>query len=784
MSNFLTKTFSQTTTTQDTIVQTWHPAVTSTSIRYFGHSSDGTLVYSLPDTTIFYSEQDPSIPLFFQYIQQLPGGSTHIETISIEGTDSIDTVTPGYYTYDTVPSTVVSGEPELGWNASARSIASFVGDGYCQFYVPATVSGVVAGLNDIEKSGGSGYIEIAYGWFCLNGYARVCENGSLPTASFPIPYTDASKFVVARKNGVLYYSIDDRVYWAAAATQLAASTTELVMDASLYAAGDSINNAFITNSGNPIENRTSIFTATSSLLAAAKAGAILEGTSTIVLTGTWDDGTDLHAVSTLTADSTLEVNAIFGAGATFTATSSVVPTFVPKTQIYGTFGAFTALLSGRGPYAEVNASFGAMTAQVGSDQFSTPYAYVASSIKPMTCNAHWLTGQTTVDTIMNMRSMTALAADRLWASIDASLVPMMFIPGDFPLDIRDVGSNALITENIESSTSTSYKQIISLLESIIYGSEGTSKITITQVVNDYFTLLDLITLQFNFIISEQFTMSEVLYGLIKQIIEVIEQIRVVTSLTGSVSYKSTISELVTLLDTLLFNRSITVSEAMVLATDLATLQRSYNSLIEAITSTTSNSTTLIRIGFIADSSSFSSSTTTKAIFLSSLLESFLITVPTAKGQDTYLAYLLSPETNSVTNYDNYNFNLCTKFGSKYLFANNSGLYEFGGTTDAGSTVRSVIETIAYSFGDSNKKSVPNIYLGVTNSSTFILKVRVDGKAEVSYKIKKKTTGLDTQKVDIGKGLIGRYFQFELITEADDFKMESIEFFPLFIKRKI
>ena len=82
------------------------------------------------------------------------------------------------------------------------------------------------------------------------------------------------------------------------------------------------------------------------------------------------------------------------------------------------------------------------------------------------------------------------------------------------------------------------------------------------------------------------------------------------------------------------------------------------------------------------------------------------------------------------------------------------------------------------------KQVPAIYLGVDSTDKVILKVRVDGKAEVHYQLNKFTNNLMTQKIDIGKGLIGRYFQFELLTEASEFNMESIEFYPLEIRRKL
>jgi hypothetical protein len=163
----------------------------------------------------------------------------------------------------------------------------------------------------------------------------------------------------------------------------------------------------------------------------------------------------------------------------------------------------------------------------------------------------------------------------------------------------------------------------------------------------------------------------------------------------------------------------------------------------------------------------------------------LITIVMAKpGSDSYLAYLLAPESMNVSNYSNYNFDLSCRFDDKYLFANSVGLYEYGGKRDDGEPITAEFTTPAHSFSTSNLKQMPYFYLGVTSSSTLILKVRVDGKGEIIYKLNKHTNNLMTQKVDIGKGLIGRYFQFEIITDADDFDLESIEFCPLVIRRKL
>ena len=172
-----------------------------------------------------------------------------------------------------------------------------------------------------------------------------------------------------------------------------------------------------------------------------------------------------------------------------------------------------------------------------------------------------------------------------------------------------------------------------------------------------------------------------------------------------------------------------------------------------------------------------------SIFSYLINEEMLLKVP-LDGTSRYVTFLLSPETNSVSNYNNYNFISSTKFGNKYLFSNSSGLYEHGGSTDDGDSIRAEIETVAFNFNSSNLKQVPSIYLGVSSDSTVILKVKVDGKGEAIYKLNRRTNNLQTQKMDIGKGLIGRYFQFELITSAPTFNLESIDFYPIEIKRKI
>lgn len=146
------------------------------------------------------------------------------------------------------------------------------------------------------------------------------------------------------------------------------------------------------------------------------------------------------------------------------------------------------------------------------------------------------------------------------------------------------------------------------------------------------------------------------------------------------------------------------------------------------------------------------------------------------------SWVINPENYAVYNYT-FGFTQTARFGNSYLMANDTGLYELGGTTDAGETITSVITTSALDFGTESIKQVPAVLLG-TNGTDFILKVSIDGKTTARYQINCLPDELGTKRIKIGKGLIGKNWQFTLITDNNsEFDLDSFEFFPIAFKRK-
>jgi hypothetical protein len=349
---------------------------------------------------------------------------------------------------------------------------------------------------------------------------------------------------------------------------------------------------------------------------------------------------------------------------------------------------------------------------------------------------------------------------------------------------RGIGDVMFCYESMRVDHTTFSKTILNLIESINLSLSQGTKASIKNVILDQLSAVTTLLIRRPITVSESIVLTSTLLAIIRRIESVIATILVTTSLDSKGTLLSNLFEVLSLLSLSTFGKSGTVSELITINSTILSLQSLINSVISSIVLTDTTINDKVLIIDLSESFSLDSALSSKSSLFNSLSDSFIIRIPSVHGQDSYLAYLLSPETNSISNYHNYNFDNCTKFGFKYLFSNSSGLFEYGGNTDDSTLIKATLETVAYDFGSSNLKQVPTVYLGYTSTGITIMKVRVNGKATAVYKLNKHTENLQTQKISVGKGLIGRYFQFELITEASDFSMESIEFYPVVLKRKL
>ena len=342
-----------------------------------------------------------------------------------------------------------------------------------------------------------------------------------------------------------------------------------------------------------------------------------------------------------------------------------------------------------------------------------------------------------------------------------------------------------LTDSILGSEDIPLSLLLNLLDTIAVSDSILGPRVTTDTLTDSLALSDSVLVAYLYQILDTISMSDSDVGIIARIDIIQDKLVILDTSSSLSSFLSTISDIIDLLDSITHGIDKTILDTIAVTEVLVNLTNIVNTILSTIlmsdTDTMSSSVLLLT----SDTISMSDSDDTTAVLNSLLEEDLVIIIGDLDGGEKYISYLLSPETFSVSTYSNYNFYNSTRFKDDYLFINKTGLYKYGGDTDVLENIEAKIKTAAMSFGTSNLKQLPNFYMGLSNSNKLVLKVSVDGKATVFYKLNKQTENLQTQKIAIGKGLIGRYFQFEVITQENtQFELDALEFYPLVLKRKL
>ncbi|UOF79367.1 hypothetical protein [Caudoviricetes sp.] len=762
-------------------VTTWHPPVTSTNTVYSYVENGYVLDATFPESSGGVSLSIPTDKIVVETKDAFgnPTGYSVYKPVYITQSRTVTTTSPGYYSYETFPDTyTITFDPNIGWTGSATSKKVITGDAVARFSPDASIPGAIVGLNHVYGSETPIYSDIDHALYFYNGTYRVIENGVFKTVNTGTnTYVTGDVFSIYRLGTrILYYINSTNVY-----SSNSTIVGDVLLDASLYSSGGMIRDASIDVEIS-IVRRSAILIGTSKIKGTPKAKAKIKNDRSVVkINGSYTTGDDVHALK-VAIKGTSKVSSLKNPRtATVRGTSKLK--YIPPVQnsINTGFSNLSArLTSGYFQYNSIDSSFQRMTSDSRSGQIIPIVSILNTSFQSMTSRSTAISGISgTVSA--SFGNMTALLSNKVYAGITASFNSMT----SFSVEgIRDSQFKVYIKDYIDFDSTIKLKEFLTILEYIFVIASNSSSQRLKNTVTEVISVIDKLLISLKAVISESISVGSSISGIITQIEEIVNAIIVNSSSSTKVTFLNTITNLISILSSVSFGINLSISDGIAVSSTISNLYKAIATVLESVSTDTTVSdkakVSVVLLNSIIQQDLVSSEATFKDV----LKDSFVISIPTASGQDTYLAYLFSPETSSVTNYNNYNFDGCTKFNNKYLFYNKSGLYEYGGTLDDTSAIVANFETSALNLGTSNLKQVPSLYMGLSNDNSVVLKIRVDGKATTIYKLNKRTENLSTQKIDIGKGLIGRYFQFEIITDASNFNMESIEFFPIELKRKL
>jgi hypothetical protein len=166
-----------------------------------------------------------------------------------------------------------------------------------------------------------------------------------------------------------------------------------------------------------------------------------------------------------------------------------------------------------------------------------------------------------------------------------------------------------------------------------------------------------------------------------------------------------------------------------------------------------------------------------------ILETAYATVSYCSPDSNSTTWVMNTRTNVVTEYVNWVFNSFASFGRKYIGANGQGIWELNGERDGTTNIVADMAGGYIQFNGSRLNGLMGVYIGMRGQGEFYLKLSAGDGRDYLYQFNSQP-GLMTTKVNIGKGLRSRYFQWELISTGPDFDLDSIEFVPMVGKRRV
>lgn len=144
-------------------------------------------------------------------------------------------------------------------------------------------------------------------------------------------------------------------------------------------------------------------------------------------------------------------------------------------------------------------------------------------------------------------------------------------------------------------------------------------------------------------------------------------------------------------------------------------------------------------------------------------------------EDVTETWVINTETGAVSRYEGYDFNSFAKIGEEYFGAKSDGLYLLSeGVGEVEPAVPASVSLGKCDFGTSVRKRISHVYVSGASEDHMQLNV-VIGDAEYSYMARASSEDLGVQRVDVGRGLIANYLEFDLFNDGAEFEVDSLEF---------
>jgi hypothetical protein len=269
---------------------------------------------------------------------------------------------------------------------------------------------------------------------------------------------------------------------------------------------------------------------------------------------------------------------------------------------------------------------------------------------------------------------------------------------------------------------------------------------------------------------------------VEHVIQIIEQLELTPVLGPMFLYGKTVSETIGVAEVLARFLGADISEGIGTQPALAGVAAKLESVSEGVGIAEALSPQLLISVTAADTIEITAEDALNFVLFGDLADNIELSAAYLSPGDGITTWVMNTRSGAVSEYTNFAFNSFAKFGHKYLAASESGLYELIGDDDDGTDIVSQIKSGFAQWAGSKFTMFKAAYLAVRGGGDYVLKLTTGDGKTYSYGVSARD--MRTTKVNIGKGIRTRYFAFELISDGDDYDLESLEFVPIVTDRRV
>lgn len=172
----------------------------------------------------------------------------------------------------------------------------------------------------------------------------------------------------------------------------------------------------------------------------------------------------------------------------------------------------------------------------------------------------------------------------------------------------------------------------------------------------------------------------------------------------------------------------------------------------------------------------------RMLFAPTVVEGIEIKAGYLGPDGSFTTWAMNTRTGAVTEYADFAFNSFASIGGSYFGASADGLYELLGDDDDGDDIIARIRGGFLQFGGTKLSRLKEAYLATRGGGQFVLRIVTGDDERYDYHVDARS--MRSTKVHMGKGQRARYFAYELTSVGQDFDLDTLEFVPLVVQRRV